>query len=169
MPTPEFVLRIREKIGHDPLWMSGVTAVVLDEGAQNVLLCRRSDNGAWTPVTGIVDPGEQPAVTARREAEEETGTRIAVEGLAMVKTNPPQQFPNGDHAQFLDLTFRCRWLSGRARVNDEESSDVRWFPLDGLPPLSERMRERLAAVLEFDGRTRFFTEDDDEAAQGPQE
>ena len=63
MPTPEFILSLREKIGHDPLWMPGVTAVVFNEGGQ-VLLCRRSDNGAWTPITGIVDPGEEPAVTA---------------------------------------------------------------------------------------------------------
>ena len=30
MPTPEFILKLREKIGHDPLWLVGVTACVLD-------------------------------------------------------------------------------------------------------------------------------------------
>lgn len=154
MPTPDFVLRLREKIGHDLLWMTGVTAVILDE-RDRILLCRRADNGAWTPITGIVDPGEQPADTAVREAEEETGVRIAVEGLASVLSNPPQVFVNGDRAQFLDLTFRCRWVGGRARVNDEESTAVRWFPLDGLPEMSERMHRRIAAALGFSGRTDF--------------
>ena len=42
-----------------------------------MLLVKRSDNGAWTPVTGIVDPGEEPAVAAAREALEETGVARA--------------------------------------------------------------------------------------------
>jgi 8-oxo-dGTP pyrophosphatase MutT (NUDIX family) len=58
MATPDFVLALREKIGHDELWLPGVTAVVL-RGSE-VLLVRRADSGAWTPVTGIVDLGEEP-------------------------------------------------------------------------------------------------------------
>lgn len=154
MPTPEFVVQIRQKIGHDPLWMPGVTAVILDDD-RRILLCRRSDNGAWTPITGIVDPGEEPAVTAIREAEEETGVEIRVEGLASVKACPPQTFPNGDQAQFLDLTFRCRYVAGAARVNDEESTDVRWFHLDDLPEMSDRMLYRIRSAVEFTGAAEF--------------
>lgn len=154
MPTPEFVLEIREKIGHDLLWMTGVTAVVFNDQNQ-ILLCRRADNHQWTPITGIVDPGEEPAVTAVREAQEEAGVRIEVQGLAGIKTNPPQQFPNGDRAQFLDLTFRCIHVEGTARVNDEESVEVVWADLDDLPEMNERMLQRIAAAVEFDGRTRF--------------
>ena len=58
MPTPDFVLALREKVGTALLWLPAVTAVVLR--GQEVLLVRRADTGAWTPVTGIVDPGEQP-------------------------------------------------------------------------------------------------------------
>ena len=57
MPTPEYILTLREKIGHDYLWLSGATAVIRRDSDHRVLLVRRSDNGAWTPVTGIVDPG----------------------------------------------------------------------------------------------------------------
>ena len=31
------------------------------------LLARRADNGAWSPVTGIIDPGEHPGDAALRE------------------------------------------------------------------------------------------------------
>ena len=55
MPTPEYILTLREKIGHDYLWLSGATAVIRRDSDHRVLLVRRSDNGAWTPVTGIVD------------------------------------------------------------------------------------------------------------------
>ena len=70
MPIPPYVAHLRTMVGRELLWMPGVTAVVLRQGpggADEVLLVRRSDNGAWTPVTGIVDPGEEPHVTAVRE------------------------------------------------------------------------------------------------------
>jgi hypothetical protein len=46
VPTPEFVLRLRERIGHDPLWLVGTTAVVVD--GERLLLVRRPDSGDWT-------------------------------------------------------------------------------------------------------------------------
>jgi 8-oxo-dGTP diphosphatase len=72
MPVPEFVARLREHIGHDLLWLSSATAVVLDDDGR-VLLGRRSDTGTWALPGGIVDPAEQPADAAIREVFEETG------------------------------------------------------------------------------------------------
>ncbi|MBP0661747.1 NUDIX domain-containing protein, partial [Mycobacterium tuberculosis] len=70
MGTPDFVLELRKHVGSAPLWLAGATAVIRDPDAARVLLVRRSDNGWWTPVTGIVDPGEHPADAAVREAHE---------------------------------------------------------------------------------------------------
>ena len=72
MPTPEFVLSLREKIGHDLLWLMGVSGYVEDEQGR-VLLGRRSDTGEWAMVYGINEPGEEPADTVAREVKEETG------------------------------------------------------------------------------------------------
>ena len=55
MPTPEFVLSLREKIGHDLLWLMGVSGYVEDEQGR-VLLGRRSDTGEWAMVYGINEP-----------------------------------------------------------------------------------------------------------------
>ena len=115
MPTPPYIRKLRERIGSDYLWLSGATAVVYREQDSKVLLVRRSDNGAWTPITGIVDPGESPALTCLREAQEEANVQIEVLELAQVKVDPPMQFGNGDRCQFLDHTFLCRWVSGEAR------------------------------------------------------
>ena len=114
MPTPEYILSLREKIGHDLLWLPGATAVVLHEG--RILLGRRADNGNWAPITGLVDPGEEPAAAAVRECLEEAGVVCEVEGLAGVKAGGEVVFPNGDRCRFLDHTFRCRYVSGTARV-----------------------------------------------------
>ena len=52
MPTPEFILELRKKIGHDLLWLMGVSGYVEDEQGR-VLLGKRSDTGEWAMVYGI--------------------------------------------------------------------------------------------------------------------
>lgn len=158
MPTPSFITDLRAKIGHDLLWLSGATAVVQREDG-DILLVRRSDTGAWTPITGIVDPGENPALTCLREAEEEAGVVIEVVAFAQLKVDPPMTFSNGDRCQFLDHTFYCRYISGQARVNDEESSQVAWVPVANLPAYcSDRMLDRIEAALNWKDGARFGLE-----------
>jgi 8-oxo-dGTP pyrophosphatase MutT (NUDIX family) len=139
MPIPDFVTRLRAHIGHDLLWLSSATAVVLDERGR-VLLGRRSDSGAWALPGGIVDPAEQPADAAVREVFEETGVVAVPELLIAVTVCEPFAYPNGDQVQYLDLLFRCRAVGGEARVNDAESVEVGWHALDSLPEVSELTR-----------------------------
>lgn len=134
MPAPDYVLKLREKIGHDPLWVPGVRGVVLDDSGR-VLLARRADNGHWALISGMLDPGEPPARGLVREIFEETSVVAEPERIVSVGTVGPFTYPNGDVCEFLDVVFRCRYVSGRARVNDDESVDVGWFSLDDLPEL----------------------------------
>lgn len=154
MPTPQFVLDLREHVGHALLWLPGCTAVVLrdaaaqDPGRLEVLLTLRSDLHIWAPVAGMVEPGEEPHETAVREALEETGVHVAVEALVATGVTDPITYPNGDRCVFLDHTFRCRWLGGEAQVGDDESLDVRWWPVDALPDdLRPIDRERILVAL----------------------
>lgn len=152
VPVPEFILRLRKRIGHDLLWLPGVTAVVLR--GDEVLLVRRSDNGQWAPVTGIVDPGEHPAACASREVLEETGVVASVEALTWVNVSRPVVHANGDHAQYLDHTFKCRYISGKPHVADDESVEVGWFPTKALPNMAPGLVERIATVLRYQGEVR---------------
>ncbi|MGC5345522.1 NUDIX hydrolase [Streptomyces sp. DT24] len=136
MPTPDFIRDIRATAGHQLLLLPGVSAVVFDD-AGRVLLGRRSDTGKWSLIGGIPEPGEQPATTAEREVYEETAVHCVAERVVLTQALKPVQYPNGDHCQYLDITFRCRATGGEARVNDEESLEVAWFELDALPPLSD--------------------------------
>ncbi|WP_179714451.1 NUDIX domain-containing protein, partial [Nocardioides lianchengensis] len=110
MPIPPFVVELRKLVGTHELWLPAVTAVVVHE--DRVLLTLRADNGQWAPITGIVDPGEEPGVAARREALEETGVEISVDRLASVSASPQITHANGDLGVYLDVTFACSWLSG---------------------------------------------------------
>lgn len=154
-PIPDFVLEIRKMIGTHPLWLPGVTAVI--RRGEELLLVRRADNGAWTPVTGIPEPAEEPAACAVREALEETGVRIRVDRLASTSAMGEVVHANGDRASYLDLTFACTWLDGEGHVADDESSDVRWWPIDGLPPMSAVMAARIEAALSDESEARFVS------------
>ncbi len=157
MPTPEYVLSLREKIGTDLLWLTGVTAVVTrGEGAdRELLVVRRTDTGAYTPVTGIVDPGEEPAVAAEREVLEEADVVAVAERLAWLQVLPEMTYPNGDRAQYLDLVFTCRYVSGTPAPADGENTEAFWAPLDALPAMSADMRARVAAALSGEQAARF--------------
>lgn len=151
MPTPPYVLQLRQAYGQGRLILPGVSGVVvrqdIEPGRLHVLLTRRSDTGRWSLPAGIVEPDEQPAATLVREVAEETRVTIAVERLALLLTEPEITFPNGDRCQFISMCFRCRYVGGEAAVGDEESTEVRWFAIDALPDLDARQRRRITIAL----------------------
>lgn len=149
MPTPPFILDLRRQIGTAPLWLMGANAVVLRGApASEVLLVRRADNGQWSPISGIVDPGEHPSVTAVREALEEASVVIEVQRLLWVVVSEPVTYANGDRCQYVDHGFLARWVEGEAAVGDEESTQVGWFPVDALPsPRQPGLDEMIAVAV----------------------
>jgi len=151
--TPDFVLELREKIGTQRLWLGSVTAVVL-RGTE-VLLVKRADNGNWGPVTGIIDPGEEPAVAAERECLEEAAVVARCEGLAWIQVTGVVEYANGDSSQYLDHVFVCSYLSGEPFPADGENTEAAWFDRDALPEMPVDMRARIQSAIDFDGTTRF--------------
>ncbi|MEU4312433.1 NUDIX domain-containing protein [Nocardia sp. NPDC024068] len=147
MPTPDFISRVRADIGHDLLWLPGVSAVVFD-GTGRVLLQQRVDDRRWALISGIPEPGEQPAAAVVREVFEETAVRCVVEHLVAVQSEAAVTYANGDICQFMNICFRARAVDGEARVNDDESLEVGWFAPDTLPDgLPESNRFRIAQAL----------------------
>ena len=92
MPAPDFILKLREKIGHDPLWIPAVRGVVFDD-AGRVLLGQRADNGRWALISGMLEPGEHPAPGLVREIFEETAVVAETERLVSVGAVGPVTLP----------------------------------------------------------------------------
>ncbi|MDF2920601.1 MAG: pyrophosphohydrolase [Microbacterium sp.] len=152
MATPDFVLDLRKKIGTAPLPLVGVTAVVFRD--EKVLLGKRVDNGSWQPVSGIVDPGEEPADAAVRECLEEAGVVVRAERLALVHQIPRIVYANGDQVDYLDLVFRCSWVSGDPHPADGELTDVGFYDLGQMIDVApEHVRKIALAVAEDDPAT----------------
>ena len=97
MGTPPFISELRDKVGHARLWLPGVTAVVVRDVAEDapmfatpdVLLVKRADDGRWTPVCGIIDPGEEVSDAAVREVAEETGLAVEVDAVSYTHLTLP--------------------------------------------------------------------------------
>lgn len=109
----------------------GVGVLVVESG--RLLLVRRArepERGKWSLPAGFVDHGEDPRQTAAREALEEAGLTIVVEGLIDVFYNPP-----GLGGASIFILYRARRLSGRPIAGDD-ADDAAFFSLDRLPELA---------------------------------
>ncbi|MDO5031333.1 NUDIX domain-containing protein [Corynebacterium sp.] len=142
MPTPDFIVSLREKIGHEQLFLPGVTAVIIrpvPEGAPlwevpTVLLAQRADNENWAPISGICEPGEEASTTALREIKEEVGLDAQFEALLGVGQVGPVTYPNGDQCLFMDTAIRVSVAADAEPViSDEENLDAQWFSVAHLP------------------------------------
>lgn len=83
------------------------------------------------------------------------------ERLVWLQALPPMQYSNGDRAQFLDVLFRCRYLSGEAHPADGENTEAFWVTIDEADRLlgeDADMRQRVRLALDDEPRTRFERE-----------
>jgi mutator protein MutT len=136
MPTPPYVLALRQHVGHGLLMITSALGVLWDEEGR-VLLTRRHDDGLWGLPGGVVDPGEEPARCVVRELREELGLDVEPVRLLGITGGPPfrHTFPNGDVTEFTLIFFACRLLGGQPAMLDGEVTDWGYFALDALPPL----------------------------------
>ncbi len=123
-------------------------AVVLD--SERVLLVRQSSGhsleGLWTIPWGQLDPGESPSAAAIREAAEEGGVVVEVEGLLGVQELPEPWLG------MIGLLYLCRHVSGEPTPDNRETDAARFFRAeelteirDALEPLSEWLIARVLA------------------------
>jgi 8-oxo-dGTP pyrophosphatase MutT (NUDIX family) len=146
MAISPYIKRVREKLGKDMLLLPAVSAIIVDEQGR-VLLHRASDDGKWYTIGGAMEPGEEPAAAAAREALEETGLIVEPVRVVAVQASPLITYPNGDQVRYVGISFLCRVVGGDLHVADDESLEVRFFAQDELPELWADQLERVKWAL----------------------
>jgi len=116
------------------------SALVIDHTGQQVLLTLHPRLGRWVQLGGHCEDSDADIVAAAlREATEESGIaglRIGPE-LAAVHVHPVT-CSLGVPTRHLDLQF-VAWASADAPTAvSDESLDLRWWPVDGLPAGTDR-------------------------------
>ena len=107
-------------------------------------------------VSGIVDPGEEPADAAVRECLEEAGIVVRAERLALVQAMPRVTYANGDEVDYLDLVFRCTWLSGDPHPADGELPEGGWYGLGEMGELDQAQVRKIALAIAEDDPAKFL-------------
>jgi 8-oxo-dGTP diphosphatase len=136
--------------------MVGASSIIRNDKGQ-ILLQKRADNGRWGLPGGAIEPGEEPAHAAVREAYEETGLQVVPIALVGVYGGKQQvsAYANGDQYAYVSITFECRVMSGEFDPDPDETLDVQWFNPNDLPEnLVPAHYRRIYHVL--NGMTPFF-------------
>lgn len=111
------------------------SALVVDVAGRNAVLTLHRRVKRWLQVGGHCEAGDPTLVAAAlREATEESG----IEGLT-IDPRPlrvdvhPITCSLGVPTRHLDVQFLVRAPAGAEPVISDESDDLRWWPLGGLP------------------------------------
>jgi 8-oxo-dGTP pyrophosphatase MutT (NUDIX family) len=119
------------------------SALLLDHERRNVLLTLHPRVGRWIQLGGHCEPGDDTLVAAAlREATEESG----IEGLVLDPAPlhldvHPITCSLGVPTRHLDVRYLVHAPQGAVERISEESRDLRWWPLDGLPSDTDTIPE----------------------------
>ncbi|WP_253830069.1 NUDIX domain-containing protein [Prauserella aidingensis] len=105
--------------------------VVLDDARDHVLMMWRHrwilDRWVWELPGGYVDPNEDPAVTAAREVEEETGWRPR-DVRKLLSTQPMVGSADADNRLYVSLG--AEYVGDPTDINEAEK--IAWLPLSSV-------------------------------------
>jgi 8-oxo-dGTP diphosphatase len=106
---------------------------ILLERRGKLLLVRRERapyKGYWDIPGGFVEAGEAPPKAAAREAKEETGLRVKIDGI--VGAYPGRYSDSGGDDHTFNVYFAAHPVGGREMAGDD-AAELRWFALDEIP------------------------------------
>ena len=125
-------------------------ALILAADRTEVLLTLHAKAKRWFHMGGHLEPQDTSlADAALREATEESGVQGLVLDPVPLHLDAHEVAFCGKHpsVRHLDVRFLALAPEGAAHAVSEESIDVRWWPVDGLPNDAAELREMVDAAM----------------------
>ena len=130
--------------------MNCAGALIIRNG--KILFQRRTDNGKWGLIGGLLEMNETYEEAALREIREETGLKVQLDSFLGIYHNHNMVWNNGDAAHVICAYYTASIVSGEPRI-DEESYELRFFGKDELPALFAE--DHIAALEAYFNGTRY--------------
>lgn len=142
-----YIANIRKYVGHEPLIGLGATTLVFND-KNELLLNLRTDTNTWGLPGGSMELFETIEETAVRELKEECG--ITADKLELVTVLSGKEYyfeyPNKDKMCTVIVLFKVLNYSGKIKVSDNESKQLKFFSLDTLPIMESRAKTILDKI-----------------------
>ncbi|WP_263078235.1 NUDIX hydrolase [Endozoicomonas sp. Mp262] len=100
-----------------------------------ILLVKEKEDGRWSLPGGWADVCEAPSIGAEREVLEESGYEVKAVKLAAVRDTLQHPYHPKNPHHLIKLLFLCE-LKGGCPTENLEISEINFFPVEKLPPLS---------------------------------
>lgn len=129
-----YIQEMRKLVGTQALMVIGSMVALFNEKGE-ILLQQRADIDKWGFPGGVMEYGESLEETALRELYEETGLRARDLRFIEILSGEKEchQYPNGDEIFGVTAVYTTSTASGELSINDGESINIEFFPLNNLP------------------------------------
>lgn len=128
----DYIHDLRQAIGPRKIILNCAGVIITKD--DKILFQRRSDNGKWGLIGGLLEMNETCQEAALREVKEETGLEVRLDSFLGIFHNHDMVWSNGEAAHVISAYFIASIVSGEPRV-DEESFELRFFSREEMPPL----------------------------------
>jgi ADP-ribose pyrophosphatase YjhB (NUDIX family) len=113
--------------------------VLIERDGRVLLVQRRNEpgRGRWCLPGGFEDADEPPQQTARREAYEETGLEVTLEGVLGI-----YHYTDDPRGAGILVIYRARCDDAATPTPGDDAADAGFFAPDALPPISHHTHQR---------------------------
>ena len=128
----DYIKTIRKNLGNQKIILNTAGGIIVKNN--KILLQRRSDNGEWGLIGGLLELDETYLEAALREVKEETKLVVEPKYFLGIFHNHNMVWSNGDQAHVIGAYYVFEIISGEPRI-DDESLELRFFAKEELPYL----------------------------------
>ncbi|WP_153977526.1 NUDIX hydrolase [Paenibacillus xylanilyticus] len=120
-------------------------ALILDDTSSKILMVKNKGNASWSLPGGAVEKEETLDQAAIREAKEETGLDVKVQGIIAINECIFEK--KQEHAIFF--TFRAEVIGGSLElVRPHEISEIAWMDVDKAGELMPYYKDGIRSLVE---------------------